>query len=158
MKTLIVYATKHGCTEQCAMKIKDDLKGETILVDIKKGKPDNLDSFDAVIVGGSIHAGFIQNQIKKFCQDNLSLLLQKRIGLYICHMEEGEKARKEFEDAFPNELRDHASAHGLFGGALDFDKMNFMEKAILKKVAGVEKSISKIDENNVEGFIEKMNN
>ena len=68
-------------------------------------------------------------------------------------MEEGDTARKQMEDNLPEDLRAHASALGLFGGEFDFEKMNFLEKAIVKKVAGVEKTVSRIDTEAVKTFL-----
>ena len=153
MKTLIVYATTHGCTEECAMKIKDGLEDETTLVNIKKASVPNLHDFDTILIGGSIHAGMIQRKLKKFCKKNEALLLDKKLGLFLCCMEEGEKAQEQFENAFPQKLRDHAVAKGFFGGAFRFDRMNAIEKAIIKKVAQIESDVSKISEKNISNFI-----
>ncbi|MDY6801220.1 MAG: hypothetical protein SVU94_08360 [Bacteroidota bacterium] len=45
-------------------------------------------------------------------------------------MEEGEKAREQFKNAYPESLRSKA-IDGHFGGEFNFDKMNFFEKAII---------------------------
>jgi len=156
MKTLIVYATHHGCTRTCAEKIKSALPGGADTVQLKEAGGIALEGYNAVAIGGSIHAGRIQGSVKKFCSHHEDILLKKKIGLFICCMEEGDKAKKEFDDAFPKTLREHASARGIFGGAFDFDRMNFLEKAIVKKVAGVNKSVHKISDQAVSEFIEKM--
>lgn len=153
---LIVYATTHGCTENCALKLKEGLAGETTLINLKKQSPD-LDAFDTVVIGGSIHAGKIQKRVRKFCDTHLDSLLTRKIGLYICCMEEGERAAEQLEDAFPDALKVYATARGLFGGAFDFDRMNAVEKAIIKKVAGVDSSVSKVSEESIRAFIEAMN-
>ncbi|MCK5056889.1 MAG: hypothetical protein KAT34_09555 [Candidatus Aminicenantes bacterium] len=43
-------------------------------------------------------------------------------------------------------------AAGLFGGEFNFYMMNFLEKAIVKKVAGVTDSISKIKGDQINQF------
>ncbi|HEX9973825.1 MAG TPA: flavodoxin domain-containing protein [bacterium] len=156
MKTLIIYTTQHGCTEECAIKLQQQLNSDAELINIKKQKSGNLDDFKTIIIGGSIHAGQIQRKIKKFCQENLDKLKQKKLGLFLCCMEEGEKAQKQFQDAFPTELIQHATTTGIFGGEFNFEKMNFIEKAIIKKIAKIEKSVSKIDEKSILEFAEKI--
>jgi len=156
MKTLIIYTTQHGCTEECATKLQHQLNSNAELINIKKQKPGNLDDHQTIIVGGSIHAGQIQRKIKKFCQENLDTLKQKKLGLFLCCMEEGEKAQQQFQDAFPPELIQRATATGIFGGEFNFEKMNFIEKAIIKKIAKIEKSVSKIDEKSILEFAEKI--
>ena len=58
----------------------------------------------------------------------------------MCCMEEGEKATNQFNEAFPDELIQHASATGIFGGEFNFEKMNEL------------KYWSKEDELEVQGF------
>jgi len=53
---------------------------------------------------------------------------------------------------FWRHLRAHASARGLFGGALDFDKLGFFERAVVKKVAGVSQSVFKVDREAIDAF------
>jgi len=156
MKTLIVYATRHGCTEKCALKLQNSFAGETQLLNLKKSAKINLNDFETIIIGGSIHAGQIQKKVKNFCQKNSDLLKTKKIGLFVCCMEEGEKAAKQLEEAFPTELLKHASAIGIFGGEFNFEKMNFLERAAIRKIAGINRSISKIKQEEIDKFLALM--
>lgn len=151
-KTLIVYATKHGCTEQCAGKLGAALSGEVTALNIKDAGKIDLAAYDAVAVGGSIHAGKVQKSVQDFCAEHMEALKIKRLGLFICHMEEGAKADEEFAAAFPKELIDAAAAKGLFGGALNLERMNWLERAVIKKMAKITASVSKIDEGNIAAF------
>jgi len=157
MKTLIIYASRHGSAQKCAEQIQQGLEESPEVVNFKKSRRLNLAEFDMVIIGGSIHAGHIQKKVKTFCQTNLTKLKKKKLGLFVCCMEEGEKAEQQFKDAFHEELIQHATATGLFGGEFNFEKMNFFEKAIVKKVAHVESTVSKISEQKVNQFIQQMN-
>lgn len=156
MKTAIVYTTTHGCAEKCVNELRDKLTGDIDIFNIKNSKSKNLDTYERVIVGGSIHAGQIQRRIKSFCEKNEAILLEKKLGLFLCCMEEGDKAQEEFDNAYPESLRSHATALGFFGGEFDFDKMGFLAKTIVKKVANVEQSVSKISHENIAAFAEKM--
>ena len=156
MKTLIVYDTKHGCTLSAAATLKSLLRDDVTVVHVKERSGIDLNTFDVVIVGGSIHAGRVQGRIKKFCEENLAVLEKKRLGLYLCCMYEGEKATAQFEGAFPEKLRKHAVAVGLFGGVVDFDKMNFVERAIVKKVSGVSETVSNVKEDAIEQFAARI--
>lgn len=157
MKTLIAYCTSHGCTTKTANELKDLLETEVQLCNLKKEKHAPLNEFDTIIIGGSIHAGQIQKRIKNFCSKNLSLLKQKEIGLFICCMEEGDKAEQQLKEAFPEELHQIAKASGIFGGEFNFNQMNFVEKYIVKKVGKVEQNVSKIDHKTIQKFSSKMN-
>ena len=159
MKTLIVYASKHGCAQNAAEKLAKAFGQDTEVNNVCNITRIDLEDFDRIIIGGSIHAGRIQGQIKNFARKNLNPLLQKQIGLFICHMEEdNEKAMKELTDNFPDPLVEHAIAKGLFGGEFDLEKMNFVEKFIIKKVAHVTESVSNVHDENIENFIATMKN
>jgi menaquinone-dependent protoporphyrinogen oxidase len=157
MSTLIVYITTHGCTEKAAQMLKEQLKDDVTIVNLKKSSRPDLSSFDTIIIGGSIHAGRIQGRVKRFCQAHLDTLKQKRLGLFLCCMEEGDTAQKQFDEAFPAELRTHAAVTGLFGGEFDFDKMSFFYRAIIKKMAGTTENVSKIKKDNIHQFAAKLN-
>jgi len=152
MKTAIVFATKHGCTEKCSLSLANELNNGAELINLETTKEINLSKYDLIILGGSIHAGMINKTLKKFIDKNLNHIAEKKIGLFLCCMEEGEKAQEQFDNAFPEKLRDNAIAKGFFGGAFDFDKMNFIERAIIKKIANIEESYSKINNQNIKAF------
>jgi len=156
MKTLIIYATNHGSTAQASLMIQDRIGGDVTVLDVKDDPKHELVPYEMVLVGGSIHAGGIQRRIKKFCEVNESELLEKRLGLFVSCMYEGDKARDQFEQAFPASLREHATAHGYFGGILDFEKMNFIERAIVKKVEGVTETVRKVDQSAIDAFADTM--
>jgi len=156
MNTAIIYGTKHGSTHKCATTLANELGGSTNLYNLDSKTEVNLTIYDTIIIGGSIHAGAINKNVKKFIDKNISTLIEKKIGLYLCCMYEGDKALEQFQNAFPEELRNKAVAHGLFGGEFDFEKMNFLEKAIVKKVAHVEKSVSNLNYANIKAFAKKI--
>ncbi|MBN1273769.1 MAG: flavodoxin domain-containing protein [Candidatus Aminicenantes bacterium] len=157
MKTIIVYRSRHGCAEKSARLLEEQMKGDIVVFNLKDKPKIDIEGADAVIIGGSIHTGKIQGTVKKFCRDNLALLLQKKLGLYICCMEEGEKAQEEFETAYPEDLRSHAFVTGIFGGEFDIEKMNFVERLIIKKVAKVTSSVSKFKKEAVSKFAQDFN-
>jgi len=156
MKTLIIYATKHGCTEACARKLEETLTGDIELRNLKGAGEVQPGDYDTVLIGGSIHAGRIQKRVQNFCRNHKDTLRTKTVGLFLCCMEEGEKAQKQFDEAYPEELRAHAKAQGLFGGAFDFERMNFLERKIIKKISGIEASVSKISEDAIDRFVTEL--
>ena len=101
--------------------------------------------------------GTIQKGVKKFCEHNQTLLLSKPLGLFICCMTpEPEKRRQEFDLAFSPELRAHSRANGILGGEFLFEKMNFLERMVVKKVAKTDHSVSDIDTSAVRTFTEAL--
>lgn len=159
MKILVIYMSSHGCAEHVATTIAHQLENHIVSMhNLKEKMLPHLASYDMVIFGGSIHAGEIQTKIKSYIAKNLELLLQKKIGLYLCCMERGENARKQFDHAYPEKLRKHAVAKALMGGEFKFEKMNFFEKNIVKKMAHVDHTVSEIKYNVIDEFVEKVQN
>lgn len=156
MKIAIIYSTKHGCADKCAHTLANEINTHTALINLELSTDVNLNEFNTIIIGGSIHAGSINKKIKKFIDRYQEILVDKKLGLFLCCLFEGDVALKQFRDAYPKPLRNKAIAHGLFGGELDFSKMNMIEKKIVKKVAKVDESVSRINYNNIKEFASKF--
>jgi menaquinone-dependent protoporphyrinogen oxidase len=156
MKTLIVYATHHGCTEECAGRLRAGLDGEVKLVRLPARTPPDLVTCDRVLVGGSIQIGKIQGSVRRFCREHLQLLLSKPLGLFICCMAEGADAQREFDEAFPDVLRRHARASGMFGGVFAFEKMNPLQRAVMHRISGERTSVDRLRPEAIEAFIAKL--
>ncbi|MFH1161128.1 MAG: flavodoxin domain-containing protein [bacterium] len=156
MKTLILYMTSHGCTEKAVNLLKTLIGGDVTVVNLEGPDAPDLPSAERVIIGGSIRIGTIQKRIKKFCEKNLDVLLAKQVGLFICCMFEGGTALDQLKRNFPETLWRHASALGLFGGELEFARMNAFEKMIVQQVANISVDVSKFNEKAVKEFAETM--
>lgn len=153
MRTALIYSTKHGTTEKVAKYISEIVGSEkAVLLNLKKHKEVNLSEFDYVIIGGSIHAGKIQDRIKKFMSVNEQELLGKPLGLYLCCMD-ALKFEEQFNNAFPENLRQHAKLCKFLGGEFLLERMNFIERGIIKKIAKINKSVSKIHYVIVDDFV-----
>jgi menaquinone-dependent protoporphyrinogen oxidase len=139
MKTLIAYSTTLGCTEQCASKLKDDIGEDVEMVRISSRRRYNLEKYDTIIVGGSIHEGMIQRSVYKFCESNLDVLRKKQVGLFVCCMDSDANEQELIKRAFPDSLLEHALASGFFGGELNIKKMNLLQKIMTRKAARLQK-------------------
>jgi menaquinone-dependent protoporphyrinogen oxidase len=159
MKSLIVYCSSHGTTEKVVGILSEQLAGEVVSVDLKRDKTIiDLNVYDAVIIGGSIHAGMIQRRIKKFIQTHHNeLLLEKELGLFLVCMREGEMAVEQFNNAYPQDLRKNSVALGLFGGEFLVSEMNFFERQVVKKVDGITADQSKLDMDAIMEFASRFN-
>ena len=156
MKTMIIYMSTHGCTAHVVQELADKLSGQISFKNLKEDKAPDFRDYDRVIIGGSIHAGQLQNKVRKFCEDNMEGLKQKEIGLFICCMHEGEEAFQQLNKAFPEELHQSAKSEAILGGEYNFEKMTFLERFLVKKIAKVDHSVSKIDHEAIDLFAHKM--
>ncbi|MBS8266553.1 flavodoxin [Mesobacillus boroniphilus] len=158
MKSLIVYCSTHGTTAKATHLLRKQIEGDVIVINLDKTKlHSDLELFDSVVIGGSIHAGSIQGKIKKFMKEHEDVLERKNLGLFLCCMREGQEAHLQFENAFPPNLREAAIAKGLFGGEFVFSKMNFFEKIIAKSVSGETTDLSKLDVGAINEFANTFN-
>lgn len=137
MKTLIVYASKYGCTKDCVHYLKKALHGD-VMVCSAKDKIPNIEQFDTVLIGGSIYMNAIQKSIKHFYNRNLQALLRKRIGLFICCYTPAD-TEGYMDTFFPKELLSHAACKSVLGGEMRYDTMNVLYRKLfqsLKKIEG----------------------
>lgn len=157
MKTIIIYASNHGTTQDVAIRISKEIRSQNIqIVNVKEAIKLDLSSYEMILLGCSIHAGNVQPSMKKFCKNHLSELLQKQIGLFICCLNT-EELDKNRAVAFPEKLTNHAFTFKFMGGEYRIEKMNYFEKLILKKIVGVTESQSLLNNQAIEEFISDCN-
>ncbi|MGM0366011.1 MAG: flavodoxin domain-containing protein [Actinomycetota bacterium] len=158
MKTLILFATRYGCTKRCAEMLAGKIRGKVEVRDLANDKKADIDNYELVIIGGSIMAGKMNKLVTRFVDDNLQKLLSKKVALFICCLQEGETAKEQFNNAFPKQLQDRAIGRGYFGGEVDFSKLNFFLKGLMKKILETDKSVSRISVKNIDAFALYVNN
>ena len=74
--------------KKCAELLEENLKGEVDIVDIRKDITLDLNNYDKVVIGGSIYMGKIQKEIEEVCESYCDNLKEKKLGLFICCMNE----------------------------------------------------------------------
>ena len=155
MNTAILYFSKHGTTEKVANLIAERLgKNQTEVIDLKKVKNPDIQSFDRIILGCGIYAGKPSKSFQDFCTRNLTTFLSKKIGLFVCGMEISvEKQQQELLNAYHTDLLQHATAKSFLGGEFNFEKMNFAERLIIKRIANINKNVSAIKKAEITSFV-----
>lgn len=157
MNTLVVYASKYGCTEKCARLLADQLVGNVELHHLKKDRAKDWHSYDTIVIGGPIYVGQIRKEVTAFCEEHMELLMQKRLGLFICGIQEESVVVEELQRSYPPELMETAEVSAYFGGEYNFDKMNFLDRTLVKKIAKVTTNQSDIKEETIAAFALKLN-
>jgi len=160
MRTIIIYSTKHGTTKKISENIAKKLKEkeeEVEVVNIKEISKYNLRIFDRIIIGGSIHLGQIQKNIKKFIKENQEILKEKQIGLFITSIiDNEEKQQKQFKKAYDAEIIKTSKAQGIIGGECLYEKMNFIEKLIIKIIKKTNKTTTEINQDAIDKFVKDI--
>lgn len=157
MKTLIAYSSKHGCTEACARMLAEHLDGKVDRLNLKEFYDVDLGPYDTVVIGSPIYVGKITKEVDSFATNNLAELQQKTVGLFICGMQEEHTIKEELAVNYPEELQEKAVVKEWFGGAYDFNDMNFIERMIIKKVAKTDQDVSNIRKDAIIQFAETLN-
>ncbi|WP_407428557.1 flavodoxin domain-containing protein [Arcticibacter sp.] len=109
MKLALIYMSRHGSTEKLARQLATSFDGDVGVFNLAEDTHPDIKDFDGVIIGGSIHYGSIQKEIQLFCKRNLSELLKKRLGLFVCCLL-STRDSDQFERSYPLILRAHCSA------------------------------------------------
>ena len=138
---LICYGTGEGQTEKVAGRIADELGArghEPRAVNVTEVGAD-LDGYDAVLVGASIHAGRHQKAVRKFVSANRDALATKPNGFFQVSLSSAEEESAEEAVGYVDELVETTNWHpdriGLFGGALRFSQYGFLTRALMKRFA-----------------------
>lgn len=128
MKTAIVYHSKYGTTESVVHLIGERINGEISYIFLREFSNPDIQAYDSVILDTSIYTGNPAKLMVRFYQKNRVLLEQKRIGLYICCMQEESNEIKQMANAYPEWLHQVVIAEMAAGGSFQFNKMNYIEK------------------------------
>lgn len=155
--TLIVFASDHGSVEKVARYLFSHLQGKVDLCNLSKRRsfPD-IDPYDTVIIGGSIHSGDIQPIIRLFCHELKHKLMNKRLGLFINCLYDGEKGRQQLDKAFPSELNQVAIVRSNFGGILNPTELTALERLILGSDVRKEQAIDSLSWQKIDTFAQQL--
>ncbi|MDR0490077.1 MAG: flavodoxin domain-containing protein [Oscillospiraceae bacterium] len=154
MKTLILYATKHGAACEIAQRIEKKIGGAAIH-DLKQGGAPSLAEFDCVIVGSSLYAGRIRKEAKAFLAQNADALKVKRLGLFLSGMD-ASREKPYFDANVAMDVLQAARAARFLGGIFDPQKAGAMERFIMKAVSKQSGYRNTISDDSIEQFVEAM--
>lgn len=155
MKTLILYTTKHGSTQEIAQAIAQKLSDAQIC-NLKKESAPPLAGFDCVVLGSPLTAGQISKNIKEFVQHNSGALQKKRLGFFVSGLDATQEATY-LENNFPTELLETAKAKRFLGGVYDPAKCGFLERMVMKAAAKQTAYTSKINPDRINLFVKELN-
>lgn len=144
MDILILYGSLEGQTEKIAQCISDIIrnKGHQVTTQSSEQLPENfsVDSFDAVIIGGSIHMGKYPASIKKFVTTHCDWLNTIPAALFtVCmavhsqHMKSREEANR-YSTTFVAQTGWQPKLTTTFAGAVKYTQYNVVTRFIMKLI------------------------
>jgi len=139
-RVLISYASRCGSTGGVAEAMGQVLCGMGASADIRLvANVNDLSFYHAVIVGSAIRRGKWLPEAVGFVKDNLDILGQLPIAYFVVclTMKDNTEENRSKVMAYLDPVRKEAPkiqpvAVGLFPGALDYSKLSFVDKTIMK--------------------------
>ena len=154
MKTLILYATKHGAAKEIAERISKQL-GNAKFYDLKEdGKPQLL-GFDCIIIGSSVYAGSFRKEAKSYLTEHADDFKNKKLGLFISGISESD-GEDVFKSNVPTEVLQSVKAKAALGGIFDPKKSGFFGRLIMKIVTKKTEYINTISDEKINSFVEAL--
>ena len=140
-KVLVAYGTKYGATAEIAEKIGEVLRQTGLPTDVLTAdRVGDLGLYKAVVLGSAVYMGQWRKEASKFLTANEAALAQKPMWLFSSGPTgEGDPLELVQGWRLPGKLQPIADRIGardvaVFQGAVDANKLNFLEKWILKNV------------------------
>jgi menaquinone-dependent protoporphyrinogen oxidase len=128
---LIVYASKHGSTEQVARGIGETLRSRGLTTAIQRAQEVmDLSGYRAVLIGGCIYTGRWHHDARDFLKRHRRDL--ERLPFAVFALGPGKDTPEDFAES--RKQLDHALAHfpeieartvAVFGGVIDPEKLHF---------------------------------
>jgi len=128
---LIVYASKHGSTEQVARGIGETLRKRGLTTAIEPAREVlDLSGYRAVLIGGSIYMGRWHHDARQFLKRHRRDLERLPFAVFALGPgkntpEDFEASRKQLDHALVRSPELEARAVAVFGGVIDPERMRF---------------------------------
>ena len=140
-KTLILYQTKGGVTEESARKIADVLRSkyhlEVDLVDLKEQKAPDLTQYKNIVIGSGVRAGRVYGKARKFLENDFS---GKQVAFFVSSSMAGtpgshDNAKTRFvENTLVKYSKVNAVSTEAFGGRIRYLGKTMLDNTDLLKV------------------------
>ncbi len=152
MKTLILYKTKYGSTKEYAQWFNEDF-GAQELLNLKDFHKAKLDDFDPIVIFSSVYVG--QIGAGGFLKKHWEQLKDKKIVLLSVGAMPADttESQKSYE-LLPQSIREKLFHYEKLPGKLDLNKMNFLDRFIIKKMGG--ENLNLMDRKLLKPIVEKL--
>ena len=126
-------------------------------MDLGSRRPPPVETFDVVLIGGSIYGGRIQRGVTAFCEYHEQALLKRPVGLFVCSFFGGEQARAQIEASFPDALLARAFASVPFGGELHLGALRLLDRLLVRSLAPGSRDVDLVRPEAIRGLAEAVN-
>ena len=140
-KILVTFASKHGSTEEIAVRIGDIIANNGHAVDVRNVENvSDISDYEIVILGSAVYIGQWRKSAARFLKENEVALTEKRVWLFSTGPTgDGDPVELMKGWNFPEGLQATADKTQpkdikVFHGVLDEAKLNTLEKMTIKMV------------------------
>jgi menaquinone-dependent protoporphyrinogen oxidase len=139
----VFYHSVEGQTEKIAYHIVETAAAEGMEADLARvvDAPPKLGDYDAIVVGGSVHAGKHHKELKRFVKLHLAELAATPSAFFSVSLsaaeedEESQVAVHRIADGFLAETGWKPQLVALFGGALAYTRYGFVVRHVMKRIS-----------------------
>lgn len=142
---LVIYATGEGQTAKVAARIAETLRTaghDATAVDLDDVDATvDLEAYDGVLLGASIHLGKHQTSMVRFARDHREVLDAMPNGFFeVCLSAASDDPERQAEarlyvDEFREATGWEPDVVGIFGGAFRYSEYGFVKRRLMKRIA-----------------------
>ncbi len=141
-KILVAYGTRAGSTAEVADVIGKKLAQGGCAVDVRAVKRvNNLNGYQAIVLGSAIRAGKILPEVTAFVKAHKEELRKLPVAYFVVGMtlREDTPEKRKIVRAYLDPLCAEVAPleTGLFAGKMDYSRLGFVEKMIVKNMVKV---------------------
>ncbi len=152
-KILIIYSSKHGQTRKISEYIASALRVSDSRYDVRVtsfGEQFDLDSFDKIIIGASIRHGKHNSVVYDFISANIECLKSKvtsffSVSLVARKLGKNTPETNLYMQAFLNKSQWQPNLLKVFGGNLDYQGYNGLDRNIIRFIMWMTKGPTAVD-------------
>lgn len=133
MKVLVAVGSKYGSSRAVAKTIATTLEGQGFEVDFQDAADvRSVTAFDAVILGSAVYGGLWRRDASALAKEFRDALRQREVWTFSVGMENVVVEGQPKDEAYGISETISAREHVRFAGALDPDKLNIGERALIR--------------------------
>jgi menaquinone-dependent protoporphyrinogen oxidase len=130
MKVLVAVGSKYGSSRAIAKTIATTLEGHGFDVDFQDVR--SVMPFDAVILGSAVYGGLWRRDASALAKEHREALRLRDVWTFSVGMENVVVAGQPKDEAYAIADAISAREHKRFSGALDPEKLNIGERALIR--------------------------
>lgn len=140
-KVLIAYGSKYGATKEIAEKIGEVLKQEGLMADVVSAdKVKDIADYQGVVIGSAAYIGGWRKEVNNFIKKHEQTLAERGVWIFSSGpTEKGDPVKLLQGWLYPSGLKEIIERIKprditVFHGVINAQKLNFLEKYMLKMV------------------------